>query len=208
MTTVADLSDWMEAFAPTRLAEDWDNVGLLLGDPGATIDKVMTCLTVTPRSASEAIEEGAGLIVSHHPIWFKPVQSLAQIRVTDSSGPWQGPESRFIARIRRSTTPKGASTTSSARHLAWLMSGRSSPAHRGKRARSSSSRRSRIGNVFSPQRSARGRGELETTSSARFPSRARGRSLGWRGRTRPLVSPVVGKRLRNFGSNLSAQRGS
>ncbi|QDV33199.1 Nif3-like dinuclear metal center hexameric protein [Tautonia plasticadhaerens] len=76
MTTVADLASWMEGFAPTRLAEDWDNVGLLLGDPAATVEKVMTCLTVTPRSASEAVDGGAQLIVSHHPIWFKPVQSL------------------------------------------------------------------------------------------------------------------------------------
>lgn len=76
MTTVADLASWMEAFAPTRLAEDWDNVGLLMGDPGAAVERVMTCLTVTPESASEAVDEGAQLIVSHHPIWFKPVQSL------------------------------------------------------------------------------------------------------------------------------------
>lgn len=77
-TTVADLAQWMEEFAPLRLAEDWDNVGLLLGDPGATVEKVMTCLTVTPESASEAIGEGAGLIVSHHPVWFKPVQRLVK----------------------------------------------------------------------------------------------------------------------------------
>ncbi|MEW4571078.1 Nif3-like dinuclear metal center hexameric protein [Tautonia sp. JC769] len=76
MTTVADLAAWMEDFAPLRLAEDWDNVGLLLGDPGETVEKVMTCLTVTPTSASEAIDEGADLIVSHHPVWFKPVQRL------------------------------------------------------------------------------------------------------------------------------------
>lgn len=77
-TTVAELAAWMEAFAPLRLAEDWDNVGLLLGDPGAGVEKVMTCLTVTPESASEAIDEGAGLIVSHHPVWFKPVQRLVK----------------------------------------------------------------------------------------------------------------------------------
>jgi len=76
MTTVADVADWMERFAPARLAEDWDNVGLLWGDPQSTIERIMTCLTITPASAAEAVERGAGLIVSHHPIWFKPVQSL------------------------------------------------------------------------------------------------------------------------------------
>ena len=76
MTTVADVARWMEGFAPTRLAEGWDNVGLLLGDPGASVDRLMTCLTVTRDTAVEAIAEGANLIVSHHPVWFKPVQTL------------------------------------------------------------------------------------------------------------------------------------
>ncbi|WP_169975123.1 Nif3-like dinuclear metal center hexameric protein [Tautonia rosea] len=80
MTTVADLAAWMDTFAPLRLAEDWDNVGLLLGDPGASVQNVMTCLTVTPESAAEAIDKGANLIVSHHPVWFKPVQRLRSDR--------------------------------------------------------------------------------------------------------------------------------
>jgi dinuclear metal center YbgI/SA1388 family protein len=76
MTTVADVARWLDQFAPGRLAEPWDNVGLLWGDPGAEVAKVMTCLTVTPRTAHEAIEEQAGLIVSHHPVLFKPVQRV------------------------------------------------------------------------------------------------------------------------------------
>ena len=35
MTTVADVAAWLERFAPSRLAESWDNVGLLWGDPAA-----------------------------------------------------------------------------------------------------------------------------------------------------------------------------
>ena len=76
MTTVADVAAWMERFAPTRLAESWDNVGLILGDPAASIEKVMTCLTVTPESAAEAVEARAGLIVSHHPVLFRPAKSV------------------------------------------------------------------------------------------------------------------------------------
>lgn len=68
--------DWLAAFAPLRLAESWDNVGLLLGDPGQPVRKAMTCLTVTPASAAEAVREGAELIVSHHPVLFKPTQRL------------------------------------------------------------------------------------------------------------------------------------
>ena len=76
MSTVADLLAWLEDFAPSRLAESWDNVGLLFGDPSSQVTRVMTCLTVTPRSADEAIAEGAHAIVSHHPILFKGTKSL------------------------------------------------------------------------------------------------------------------------------------
>jgi dinuclear metal center YbgI/SA1388 family protein len=91
MTTVADLLAWLEDFAPSRLAESWDNVGLLLGDPLAELTRVMTCLTVTPRSAAEAIAEGAGAIVSHHPVLFKPTKSLRADR----------PETAFLWRLAR-----------------------------------------------------------------------------------------------------------
>jgi dinuclear metal center YbgI/SA1388 family protein len=84
MTTVANLAAWLEGFAPSRLAESWDNVGLLFGDPTAELTRVMTCLTVTPRSADEAISEGVGAIVSHHPVLFKPTKSLRADRAETS----------------------------------------------------------------------------------------------------------------------------
>ncbi len=55
MTTVSDVTGWLEQFAPSHLAESWDNVGLLWGDPAAAVERVMTCLTVTPGTAAEAI---------------------------------------------------------------------------------------------------------------------------------------------------------
>ncbi len=91
MTTVADLLAWLEDFAPSRLAESWDNVGLLFGDPRAEITRVMTCLTVTPRSADEAIAAGVQAIVSHHPILFKPTKSLRADR----------PETAFLWKLAR-----------------------------------------------------------------------------------------------------------
>src|SRR5258708_4402996 len=74
--TVAAVTDYLQSFAPTSLAGDWDNVGLLLGDRNAGVQKVMTCLTVTPESAAEAVAEKAQLIVTHHPILFRPTQRL------------------------------------------------------------------------------------------------------------------------------------
>ena len=76
MTTVADVTAWLEQFAPARLAESWDNVGLLWGDPSAAVERVMTCLTVTKATATEAIQDHAALIVSHHPVLFREVKRI------------------------------------------------------------------------------------------------------------------------------------
>jgi dinuclear metal center YbgI/SA1388 family protein len=81
VVTVAAIVDELDRFAPHTLAAEWDNVGLLLGDRAAEVRRVMTCLTVTPESASEAVEREVGLIVTHHPILFRPTKRLT----TDSS---------------------------------------------------------------------------------------------------------------------------
>ncbi len=91
MTTVADLLAWMERFAPKSLAESWDNVGLLMGDPASNVERVMTCLTVTSTTADEAIQGQAEAIISHHPIFFKPTKTLLAHR----------PESGFLWRLAR-----------------------------------------------------------------------------------------------------------
>lgn len=76
MSTVNSVCQFMDAFAPRALAEDWDNVGLLIGDRNANVKKVMTCLTVTPESVAEAIEESVDLLVTHHPIPFQPLKKI------------------------------------------------------------------------------------------------------------------------------------
>jgi dinuclear metal center YbgI/SA1388 family protein len=76
MLTLSAVIDYLERFAPPALAADWDNVGLLLGDLKASLRRVMTCLTLTPATAAEAVEAGAELIVTHHPVLFRPVRRL------------------------------------------------------------------------------------------------------------------------------------
>jgi dinuclear metal center YbgI/SA1388 family protein len=76
MSTVADLCQFLESFAPPTLGEDWDNVGLLVGDRAANVTRVMTCLTITPASAAEAVREKANAIVAHHPLPFHPLKRL------------------------------------------------------------------------------------------------------------------------------------
>lgn len=76
MPTVQDICDFLDRFAPLRLAEDWDNVGLLVGDSGRQVNRLMTCLSVTPTTASEAQDEHADLIVTHHPLPFRPLKRV------------------------------------------------------------------------------------------------------------------------------------
>ncbi len=74
--TVGKVTSFLKELAPLTLAEDWDNVGLLIGNDAAAVSTVMTCLTLTPDVAREGIGREAQLIVSHHPLLFRPVQRL------------------------------------------------------------------------------------------------------------------------------------
>ena len=76
MPTVRDICRYLQEIAPLSLAEDWDNVGLLLGDDATDVVRVLTCLTLTQEVADEAVLVGARLIVTHHPVLFKPVKKL------------------------------------------------------------------------------------------------------------------------------------
>jgi dinuclear metal center YbgI/SA1388 family protein len=76
MPTIDNVCAYLDQLAPMRLAEDWDNVGLLVGNRNDDVQRIMTCLTITPASAAEAIEQGCQLIVSHHPLPFHPLKRL------------------------------------------------------------------------------------------------------------------------------------
>jgi dinuclear metal center YbgI/SA1388 family protein len=76
MPTVAAIAAFLQQVAPFRLAEDWDNVGLLVGRRDQHVAQLMTCLTVTPASAAEAIEQHVDLIVTHHPMPFSATKRL------------------------------------------------------------------------------------------------------------------------------------
>lgn len=73
---IADIIRRMENYAPTSLAEDYDNVGLLLGDDMREVTSVLLTLDVDFDVAREAAECGANLIVSHHPLIFNPIKKM------------------------------------------------------------------------------------------------------------------------------------
>lgn len=68
MPTVQAIESALFALAPRELAMDWDNVGLLLGDPAAEVSRILLALDVTDAVAAEAKAKGCQLIVSHHPL--------------------------------------------------------------------------------------------------------------------------------------------
>jgi dinuclear metal center YbgI/SA1388 family protein len=78
MTSVSDICTFFNSFAPPELVEDWDNTGLLLGRSSAKVQRICTCLTLTPDVACDAIEKGVQLIVTHHPVMFQPVQQITE----------------------------------------------------------------------------------------------------------------------------------
>jgi len=76
MRQLKDICSFLEEFAPPVLAEQWDNVGLLAGDPESVVARLMTCLTITPPSAQEAVQRQADLVVTHHPLPFRALKRL------------------------------------------------------------------------------------------------------------------------------------
>jgi len=73
---VADFCKAMETIAPTSLAQDWDNVGLLAGDECANIDRVMCCIDLTSVVVEEAVQEQVDLVMAYHPPLFQPITTL------------------------------------------------------------------------------------------------------------------------------------
>ena len=66
----------IEKYAPQEKAYEWDNVGMMLGDPEAECTGVLVCLDCTFAVALQARDEGCNLIISHHPFIFRPLERL------------------------------------------------------------------------------------------------------------------------------------
>jgi dinuclear metal center YbgI/SA1388 family protein len=74
---VKDVLGILDRIAPFSLQLDWDNSGLQVGDPGADVNSVAVALDPTTAVMDEALKLGAGLLIAHHPLIFKPLRSLA-----------------------------------------------------------------------------------------------------------------------------------
>lgn len=76
ITKCQGIINLIETIAPKKLAENWDNVGLLVGSGSQEIKKIMVCLDVTDWVVEEAIEKKVDLIVAHHPIIFSGLKKV------------------------------------------------------------------------------------------------------------------------------------
>jgi len=77
---IAKLSDILGIIgkiAPFGLTETWDNSGLQLGDPLAEISRIMVALDATPAVVESAISSGCQLLVTHHPLIFKALNTIS-----------------------------------------------------------------------------------------------------------------------------------
>lgn len=76
MRKVADISREIEKFAPIFLKEDFDNVGLMVGDENKQVEKVLLALDCTKEVIREAVDINVDLIVTHHPLLFKKPRNI------------------------------------------------------------------------------------------------------------------------------------
>lgn len=73
---VSELNAWLESRYPAASAEEWDNVGFLVGDDTKDVHHVFLALDLTGETLAEAIDAGADMIVTHHPMIFGGMKKI------------------------------------------------------------------------------------------------------------------------------------
>ena len=73
---VREITDKIEKRIPRQAALEWDNVGLLLGDFDWDVHRIYIALDATDRVIDHAVESGADMIITHHPMLYSPIRSV------------------------------------------------------------------------------------------------------------------------------------
>lgn len=92
LATVNDFVLKLQQIAPFENAEPYDNVGLLIGHGSRSVSKVLVALDATEEVVDEAIQIGAELIITHHPLFFHARKNLVE----------DDPEARIVCKMVRS----------------------------------------------------------------------------------------------------------
>jgi dinuclear metal center YbgI/SA1388 family protein len=75
--TVRDVVDALDRRYPRAWAEQWDRVGLVLGEFGIPVRTILCVVDCVPETVDQALAAGADLVLAHHPLLLKPVSSIA-----------------------------------------------------------------------------------------------------------------------------------
>ena len=95
---VRQLYQYLNENIPTSLSCEWDNDGLMCcPDPDREVHRVLIALDVTGEVADEAVEGDFDVVVSHHPLIFKPIRSLT---TDDGVGAKLGKPRKTVLNIR------------------------------------------------------------------------------------------------------------
>ena len=88
---LGDVVGALEAVYPPALAESWDAVGLVCGDPDEPVSRVLIAVDPVPETVDEALEIGAQLLVTHHPLLLRGVHGV----------PADSPKGQLVHRLIR-----------------------------------------------------------------------------------------------------------
>lgn len=77
MVKLCEITKFLETEFPPEYAEDFDNIGLLVGRCNKEVTKVVVCLDANKNVVREAAEKGAELIITHHPVIFNPIKRIS-----------------------------------------------------------------------------------------------------------------------------------
>ncbi|MCR5636128.1 MAG: Nif3-like dinuclear metal center hexameric protein [Clostridiales bacterium] len=78
MTTILDIYNYIDGFAPFDTSMEFDNTGILIGDGKKEVKNVLLALDITGEVIEEAKESGAELIITHHPAIFNGIKSISE----------------------------------------------------------------------------------------------------------------------------------
>ncbi|HHY38103.1 MAG TPA: reverse transcriptase-like protein [Clostridia bacterium] len=111
--TIKEVGSILEDVAPLWLAAPWDRVGLLLGDPQNRVTRVLVTLDVSVAAIREAESLGCEVIVSHHPLFLKPIETLAlpDPRARILSLLWESRIAVYCAHTNLDVAPGGTADT-------------------------------------------------------------------------------------------------
>jgi dinuclear metal center YbgI/SA1388 family protein len=111
VTRVADLIAILDGWFDPRWAEPWDAVGLVCGDPAECVDRILLAIDAVPATVTEALDEGAQLLLTHHPLLLTPLHAVP---ANDSKGSLihrmiRGGVAHFVAHTNADVAAPGVS---------------------------------------------------------------------------------------------------